>query len=119
MILVFVSGPIAANNTWLRERNIRRAEEVALELLEYGYSVFCPHTMTRFFEGALPPKVFYRADLEVLRRCDAVLLVPGWEDSNGSREELREANRRGIPAFTDLNVLKMTLPPCGGEEEGT
>ncbi len=29
--------------------------------------------------------------LELMRRCDAVLLVPGWESSSGTRAEIEEA----------------------------
>jgi hypothetical protein len=37
--------------------------------------------------------------LELMRRCDAVILVHNWRDSAGSRAEVDEAKRLGIPVF--------------------
>jgi len=52
------------------------------------------------------------ATLEVLRRCDALVVIPGWQDSSGTLGEIREAFRLGIPVFeatwagfTDMNSL--------------
>lgn len=37
--------------------------------------------------------------LEVLRRCDAVVVVPGWQTSSGTFGEVQEALRLGKPVF--------------------
>lgn len=88
MKLAFVSGPFRAPDAWSREQNIRRAEEVALALWRMGFAVICPHTNTRFFEGALPDAVWLAGDLEMLRRCDLLVTVPGWEASVGACSEV-------------------------------
>lgn len=37
--------------------------------------------------------------LEQLKRCDAVYVLPGSENSNGVQKEIEEATKRGIPMF--------------------
>jgi len=66
----------------------------------------CPHTMTRFYQGFLPDALWLAGDLELLSRCDAVFLVPGWEDSQGARAENDFAKVKGIPRFTTLMELE-------------
>lgn len=88
MKLAFVCGPFRASNSWDREQNIRRAEEVALALWRIGYAVFCPHTNSRFFDGAAENEVWLRGDLEILKRCDLLVTVPGWSESSGARNEV-------------------------------
>ena len=52
MKVVFICGALRANSAWDMEQNIRKAEELALALWRSGYAVICPHTNTRFFQGA-------------------------------------------------------------------
>ena len=37
-----------------------------------------------------------RADIEALKTCDAICLLPGWEKSTGAKRELAEALRMDI-----------------------
>jgi hypothetical protein len=60
---------------------------------------------TRFYQGALPDEVWLTGDLELLDRCDAVLLVSGWERSVGTKAEIRHAETSGIEIFRDLESL--------------
>jgi hypothetical protein len=43
--------------------------------------------------------------IEPLSRCDAMFLVPSWQQSSGARRELQFARERGIPVFEDLETL--------------
>jgi len=102
MKLVYVAGPFRAASAWDIEQNIRSAEELALELWRRGVAVICPHTNTRFFQGAAPDEVWLKGTLEMLKRCDAVMLVAGWEQSSGSRVEVKVAKELNIPVFERL-----------------
>ena len=104
-LVVYVAGPFRGPNAWAIEQNIRRAEELSLEVWRMGVAAICPHTNTRFFQGAADDSVWLDGDLEILRRCDAVLLVPGWENSSGTRAEVKEAEAQGIPVFKTLGEL--------------
>jgi hypothetical protein len=109
MKVVYIAGPFRGPNSWVIENNIRRAEVLALEVWRLGAACICPHANTRYFQGAGPDDVWLAGDLEIMRRCDAVLMVEGWGRSCGARAEWAEARRRGIPIFYDLGVLKTWL----------
>lgn len=109
MKLVYVAGPFRGPNAWEVECNIRRAEALALEVWRLGVAAICPHANTRFFSGAADDSVWLAGDIEILRRCDAILLVPGWSNSSGTRAEVKFAESNGIPIFTLVRDLKMWL----------
>jgi hypothetical protein len=48
-------------------------------------------------------------DLEILRRCDAVMLTHDWRRSEGARAEYEEAVRWKIPTFVTLEALREWL----------
>lgn len=105
MNTVYIAGSFRAPNAWEIEANIRRAETIALEAWRAGFAVLCPHCNTRFFQGAAPDEVWLKGDLELLRRCDAVLTVPGWEESEGAKKEMEFARDCQMPVFHKLSDL--------------
>jgi nucleoside 2-deoxyribosyltransferase len=107
--LIYIIGPFRAENTWLIEQNIRRAEEAALQLWQKGFAVICPHTNTRFFNGAAPDENFLEGDLEILKRCDAALCVDGWMNSIGSCKERAFCNENKIAIYCSINDLTYDL----------
>jgi hypothetical protein len=104
MKVIYVAGPFRGVNTWAIEQNVRKAEEVAAKVWMWGAAALCPHTNTRYFHGLAADSIFIEGTLELLRRCDAVLLVEGWEKSSGTRGEIEEAERLGLPVFTSLEA---------------
>jgi len=109
MKVVYVAGPFRAANDFEVDVNIRRAEEVGLEAAKLGCSVVIPHANTRNFHHHMPEPVMLDATLELMRRCDALILVEGWQDSQGTRDEMCEASFLGIPVFHTLFGLKNWL----------
>lgn len=98
--LVYVAGSFRAKTPYLVEKNIRAAEylSVAVANTSEGFPV-CPHTMGRYLSGAAPDQVWLDGDLEMMRRCDAVLVCPGYEKSSGTLAEIAEAFQVGIPIY--------------------
>jgi hypothetical protein len=109
MKVVYVAGPFRGNSAWDIEQNIRRAETLALEVWRLGAACLCPHSNTRFFHNAAPDEVWLKGDLELLRRCDAMVLTEDWERSSGARAEALFAQENNIPVFLTLNALKIWL----------
>lgn len=108
MKVVYVAGPFRAPNAWEIERNIRRAEETAMLLIEQmGIMPMIPHANTRFFHGTQTDQFWLDGTMELLRRCDAVFLGRGWERSSGSKAEKAEAERLKIPVFTHDTMDEM------------
>lgn len=99
MRVAFVSGPYRAETPRGIVENIREAEEVALALWRLGYAAFCPHKNTALFDGAVPDGVWLKGDLEIMRRCDLVVMVQGWSGSRGARVEKFTARMLGIPVY--------------------
>lgn len=100
--VVYVAGPFRAANSWDMEANIRAAETLALQAWRAGFAVICPHANTRFFQGAAPDEIWLEGDLEILKRCDAVLLTPTWKSSKGAVAEAATAAEFKIPVFESL-----------------
>ena len=99
MKLVYVAGKYRGPTIRAVVENIRAAEHVALELWRLGFAVICPQKNSALFDGACPDEVWLAGDLVMLERCDAVVMVPGWESSSGARAEKLHAHGRGIPVY--------------------
>jgi len=72
---------------------------LAVHLLRLGYAVLCPHLNSAFMSGAAPEFQFLEAGLEFPRRADLVVLVGGWDRSEGTIREIEEAQAHGIPIY--------------------
>lgn len=93
-------------------RNILTAREWAIKIMELGNCVtFTPHLNSAHMEidCKKSAEFWYEADLEILRRCDAVFLLPNWKESVGAKKEREVALASGMPVFEDLADLKYYL----------
>ena len=118
MKLIYIAGPYRGENAHEVEMNIRAAEEWILPLAKLGVVPQCVHSMYRYFDGTMTGEFWLDATMEVMRRCDAVLLVGQWAVSEGSVKEREEAERLGIRVFennphygsvTVLNAIRRWL----------
>lgn len=104
-MLVYVAGPYAGDT----DRNIEQAAQIAAQLWELGHAVICPHTNTAHFEKRC--KVAYEqwiaGDLNMIARCDALVLTPDGHTSHGVQMERAYAESLGIPVYVapDLPTL--------------
>jgi hypothetical protein len=98
--VAYVSGPYRSKQgIYGVYQYIQAAREVALDLWRQGYAVVCPHLNSALMDGAVPDAVFLAGDLEIMRRCDLVVMVPGWQHSEGACAEREEALRLGMPVY--------------------
>ena len=96
MKLVYISGAYRAPTLYGVVRNIRRAERTALKYWKKGYAVICPHKNTALMDGGCCDKVWLDGDLEMVRRCDMIVMMRNWRKSEGARNEHALAKRLGI-----------------------
>jgi hypothetical protein len=98
MKLLYISGPFGhADPIHGIEANILRASEIALEAWRKGWAAICPHKNTAGFQHTdIPWETWMEGDIEMVKKCDAVLMIPGWEQSRGACLERDEARRAGV-----------------------
>lgn len=125
MKVVYVAGPIRRGGIW---ENVAQADDAMLDLMKSGYSVINP--MLSCWAGAASVEVAEREtkrfsvphplahggfrelgaepwltmDLELVKRSDAVLRLPG--DSSGADGEVEHATKCGVPVFYRIEDLK-------------
>lgn len=115
-MLVYVSGPYTANESGTIEEHVDRAENIAIELWRKGHAVICPHSNTHFSgkKVDLAWNTWIEGDLNMIARCDAMVLTEDWETSQGARIERQYALNLGIPVYEypDLPELHTTEVRC-------
>jgi hypothetical protein len=101
VILAYIAGPFSAPTREGVELNIQRAIDVALDVARVGAFPVCPHANTAHpdFEKLQPYQFWIDGTIELLRRCDVCVMVPGWESSGGATKERLEALRQMKPVF--------------------
>lgn len=112
MIVVYIAGPLttgavspAGFNAHVFEQNVRVAEAAMLQVYDAGWSPICVHAQARYIFGRVAEPVAIAADLELIRRADAVWLVGRWQASTGSKNERDFACELGKPVFTEFREL--------------
>lgn len=110
MARVYVAGPFRAKpdvaDTWKQHENIERASRLSTRVWELGAAGFAPHKNTENLQGHLPDHAYLAGDLAWLEVADAMILVEGWETSQGTLGEIEFARARGIPVFETLGDLQ-------------
>jgi hypothetical protein len=96
MKVIFICGPYRAATDAEVSDNIGRAEKWAHEYWASGWAVICPHKNSAMMGGDMDEKIFLDGYLEILSRCNALLVMPGWERSAGARAEVEIAQRLGL-----------------------
>jgi hypothetical protein len=109
MKVIYCAGKFRGPNGWAVAENIRAAERLGFEVAQLGAAPLIPHANTASFDRTLDDKFWIDATLELLRRCDAIILVPGWEHSVGACGEKTEAERLGLPVFFAVGELREWL----------
>lgn len=107
---VYVAGAMSADNILDMLGNISEGVRYGAQLLQAGFAPFVPHLDIAFkLQGGraydVPLSSYYGYSLAWLRASDAVLVVPGSENSIGTKNELAAACKLGIPIYHDISTL--------------
>lgn len=96
-MIVYIAGPYRGNV----DQNIQMARDAALKIWDSGNFAMCPHLNTAHFEEdlELSGKDYVDRDLQMLSRCDAILMLPGWQESLGATREHDYAVEQDIPVY--------------------
>lgn len=110
MKVCYVAGPYRADTIHETVQNIRAAEAIGIELWKLGMAAIVPHLNTALFDGVCSDDTWLAGDLEILSRCDLLVLVPGWRFSSGSVAEYERALELGLKAYqwrADIRALEL------------
>jgi hypothetical protein len=102
MKLVYIAGPYRSTWPWLfnwlgRLINIYRARRMAKRVWRDGFAAICPHMNSAMMDGICPDNNFLLGGKRMLKGCDVLLLLKGWEKSDGSRDEFQDALNLKMP----------------------
>jgi len=96
---VYISGPITGIPHY--EINFMKAEKF---LKGNGHIVINPVRIGKYLQMELKREPTYEEylerDIQNLRECDAIVYLPGWQNSNGCKKE------KEIADALKLNVIK-------------
>lgn len=99
--LTYLALPYAHPSADVREARLEAARYVTGRMVDEGRMVMSPlvYLGELAARGVHPPQGWYAYDLQLLARCDELLLLqlPGWEESRGVMVEIAGAQTKGIP----------------------
>jgi nucleoside 2-deoxyribosyltransferase len=98
-MLIYVAGPIRPKGNQTLEGNLEQAKKIAYELWSKGYSVICPHANTDLTDEIDWEMDWLKGDLEMLARCDAMVVCPDYKESVGTTKEILFAHDKKIPVY--------------------
>lgn len=108
MKLAYVAGPYRGCTPEAVDLHIQSATQVGKLVAEKGYYPVIPHLNTRHFERlcTLHDEFYLTGTLELMRRCDLVVLCAGWRGSSGALAEVAEAQRIGMRVVDGVDHLE-------------
>jgi hypothetical protein len=108
--VVFIAGPF--NEFTDYEGTVHNITMNILDAMTYsellwknGIANICPHLNSGNMFGRVDEANFVKGYKEILRACTKLLLIKNWEYSTGAVGERMEAEKNGIPVYTDVNKL--------------
>lgn len=106
-LVIYIAGPYSAATPEAIEANVAIARQAGIAVMQRGHVVLCPHTMTYGWdqETGLTYEHFIRADLVLLERCDAILMVGDWRSSPGAIGELQFAREHDLAVYFAVEDL--------------
>lgn len=93
----YVAGPMRG----LPDRNFPAFRSATLLLRSLGHEVFDPSELEDINEPLQPLSHYLRKDFRAICDCEEIVLLPGWEKSEGVRCELQIAEYLGM----EVNVF--------------
>ena len=107
---IYIAGAYSADNVITILDNIREGMRLATKVLLLRYSPFCPWLDFHFQlmlrgDEKLTVEDYYTYSIAWLEVSDAMLLVPGWQNSKGTKDEMEIAYKMDIPILYDIIEL--------------
>ena len=106
-MIIYVAGPYNGKDPLDVKQHILNASKVSIECWKRGWACICPHKNSSGFESYEDDKLTWETwingDLEILAKCDAIVMVDDWHESKGALIELEFAKEKGIIIFMSID----------------
>src|SRR4030042_3963398 len=110
--LVFICMPITPrsqeeNHALEFLENLRNGVDTAVVLIKAKCCVYCPATDFVYWlrSDAITAEEIYQADLNLIPKCDALLMLKGVAESKNCMREIETANEHSLYISDDINEL--------------
>ena len=105
-MLVYIAGKYSANTKEEIQSNVDLAIRYGNIVIDLGHIVYIPH-LSHYVDAMEKRDIefWYEFDLPILKRCDAILMIPGWENSKGAKKELAKAKEWKMEVYMNLGEL--------------
>lgn len=109
---IYLSGGMSGHPDY----NLPAFREAATRLRLEGYRVFNPGEQGADAPESAPYAIYLPADIRAVLECDAVVALPGWEQSRGALLEIGLATLLGklVWAYPDMRLLKLSVSAKDG-----
>jgi len=107
MTRVYIAGPYSSADTMTVLENIGKGIRVAADLLLLGFAPFCPwlDCLIVIHGRSLSISDMKAYSMAWLERSDCVLVLSGWENSEGTKAEIARAQELEIPVYYNMADL--------------
>lgn len=93
---VYISGAITGTTDY--EERFKAAEQ---QLREDGYDVINPAAISALLPDGMPWSAYMEITLPILRYCNVIYMLRGWEKSAGARIERGYAIKLGLDVMEE------------------
>jgi hypothetical protein len=115
MLTAVIQGPFTSPDRAHQLKHLLVANTAAFACARAGVSPIVPHWNTAWLDGTISAHFWYEATLELSRRADFQIFVPGWERSRGSLDEhawgLEKGKTQVMLHAVPLLAFEKELPP--------
>jgi len=100
---IYIASPYSSKSIGLRQLRYEQACEAAAYLMQRGYVVFSPiahsHNISKYLGNGNDCDFYLKQDLPLIEWADElwVLMLEGWQESNGIAAEIKYAITLGKP----------------------
>ena len=89
--------------------------DAAIALISKGYAPYCPGLDLHYFLHLRPGEIISEESIKAISMAfldisDIIVLLPGWEASEGCQAEYSRATELGMPIYEGINLVPEGKP---------
>lgn len=85
-MIIYISGPITGHLPSECEMKFNKAKN---DIIKRGHFPVSPWDIGKLLPKTFKHSDYMEIDMDILAKCDAILMLEGWERSKGCKEEQR------------------------------